>query len=185
MLFASSSVIVSKITKFSISTITIISIVFFDINLFKNIDTSCDYRGWNYIKTTITLLEIVTSKNDYLNTKFDVTLIDKIFWQKQNFDVFIRIMTTSLIVRDLSINQYQIVDYVIVLMYFIDEKNDKSTKIMIRWKIYLINNFKINMFINNDIIDSKRWNINLNKKKIFIENCEMIVSIDIQRRFVD
>ena len=85
----------------------------------------------------------------------------------------------------MSTNQHQIVDYVIVFMYFIDEKNDKSTKIMIRRKIYLINNFKINIFINNDVIDSKRWNINLNKKQIFIENCEIVVSIDIQRRLIN
>ena len=70
-------------------------------------------------------------------------------------------------------------------MYFIDEKNDKSTKIMIRRKVYLINNFKINMLINNDVIDSKRWNINLNKKETLIESCEIIITIDIQRRFVN
>ena len=93
-----------KITKITSIVVTIISIVFFDVNLFKNIDTSYDYRDWNYIKTTIMLSKIATSKSDYLNTKFDVILIDKIFWQKQNFDVFVRIMTTLLIVRDLSIN---------------------------------------------------------------------------------
>ena len=149
------SIVVNSIIINSI-VVTIILIVFFDINSFKNIDTSCDYRDWNYVKITIALSKIATSKSDYLNTKFDVILIDKIFWQKQNFDVFVRIMTTLLIVRDLSTNQYQIVDYVIVLMYFINEKNDKSTKIMIRWEMHLINNFKINMLINNDIIDSKR-----------------------------
>ena len=174
-----------KITKITSIVVTIISIVFFNVNSFKNINTSCDYRDWNYVKTTITLSKIATSKSDYLNTKFNVTLIDKIFWQRQNFDVFVRIMITSLIVRDLSTNQYQIIDYVIVFMYFIDEKIDKSTRIMIRREMHLINNFKINMLINNDVMNSQRWNINLNKKQIFIKNCEIVVLIDIQRRSID
>ena len=88
------------------SVVTIISIVIFNIDSFKNIDIDCDYRDWNYIKTRITLSKIVTSKNNCLNTKFDVILIDKIFWQKQNSSVFVRIIITSLIIRDLNTNQH-------------------------------------------------------------------------------
>ena len=81
------------------SVVTIISIVIFDVNLSKNVDIDYNYRDWNYIKTKITLSKIVTSKNNYLNTRFDVILIDKIFWQKQNSNVFVRIKITSLIIR--------------------------------------------------------------------------------------
>ena len=161
--FIIKTIIITSIVDNSI-VVAIILIVIFNVNSFKNIDIDCDYRDWNYVKTIIVLSKIVASKNNCLNTRFDVILIDQIFWQKQNLDVFVRTIITSLIVRDLRINQYQIIDYIIVLMYFINEKNEKSIKIMIRREMYLINNFKINIFINNNVIDLKRWNINLNKK---------------------
>ena len=86
--------------------VTIISIVAFNVDSFKNIDTKYDYRDWNYVKTIVVFSKIVTSKNDCLNTKFDMILINKIFWQQQNFDVFVRTMITLLIVQDLKTNQY-------------------------------------------------------------------------------
>ena len=177
-------IIITSIVDNSI-VVAIISIIVFDIDSFKNVNIDYDYHNWNYDKTIVVLSKIIAWKNDCLNTKFDVILIDRIFWQKQNLNVFVRTMITSLIVRDLRTNQYQIVDYIIVFMYFIDEKNEKSTKIMIRREMHLINNLKINIFIDNNVIDSKRWNINLNKKQIFVENCEIVVSINIQRRSID
>ena len=66
------------------------------------------------------------------------------------------IMITSLIVREIVIDQHQTSVYVIASMYFLDQKNNKIVKTMIRREIYSMNNFKVNMLINNDVIDFEK-----------------------------
>ena len=44
-------------------------------------------------------------------------------------------------------------------------------------KIHLIDNFKIYMLIENDIVDSKQIMLDVNKNKVFINNCEVIINI--------
>ena len=44
----------------------------------------------------------------------------------------------------------------------------------------MIDNFKINMLLNNDVIESKKIDVNIFKKTIYIENCEIIVNLKIR-----
>ena len=53
---------------------------------------------------------------------------------------------------------------------------------MIRREIHLMNNLKINMLIDNNVIDFEKWNIDNKHSKITIDNCDVIISIDIRRR---
>ena len=91
-------------------------------------------------------------------------------------------MITFFTMRDLNISQHQNLNYVIVLMYFVDVKNDNSIKIFICREIHLINNFKINMFIDNDVIVSKSVVFNLIKKQVFIDNCNVIIIFNVRLR---
>ena len=68
--------------------------------------------------------------------------------------------------------------YAIYIIHF--KKNDKSITLMFRREIYLINNFKTNMFINNDIINSKNIIINSIKKQTFINNINVIILIKVK-----
>ena len=65
-------------------------------------------------------------------------------------------MTTFFTVREIITDQHQTFEYVIVSMYFFDQKNDKIVKIMIRREIHLMNNLKINMLIDNDVTDFEK-----------------------------
>ena len=69
-----------------------------------------------------------------------------------------------------------------MLIYFVDVKDDNFIKIFIRREIYLIDNFKINIFIENDIIVSKEIVLNLIKKQILINNCEITIVFDVCSR---
>ena len=51
--------------------------------------------------------------------------------------------------------------------------------------MHLINDLKINMLINNDILDSEKFIIDLEKEKTYIDSCDIIVFIKIQRRSND
>ena len=60
------------------------------------------------------------------------------------------------------------------------KKNDKSITSIFRREIHLMNNFKTNMLINNDIIESKNIIINSIKKQAFIINIDVTISIKIK-----
>ena len=59
-------------------------------------------------------------------------------------------------------------------------KNDKSVVSMLRREIHLIDNFKINMLIDNDVLDSENVVINSIKRQIFIINTETTIFVNIR-----
>ena len=93
-------------------------------------------------------------------------------------------MTPSITVRNLSINKYSTDKYVIVSMFFFEKnKNDIVVKTKIIRKIYLINNFKANMLIENDVLKFEKFNIITLTFSIYIDNCKITISIFIKHRF--
>ena len=112
----------------------------------------------------------------------EIILIDESFFRRQSFDVFIRKMITFLTIRDFDTNQHEIANYAIYFIYFEKIKNDISFKIIIRREIHLISHFKINMLINNDVICFENIVIDSTNIKIYIDSCDVIVSIKIRFR---
>jgi hypothetical protein len=51
---------------------------------------------------------------------------------------------------------------------------------MITREIHLIDNLKINMFIENDFMKSKKIDINMTKKIVYIDNCDVIVILNVK-----
>ena len=90
-------------------------------------------------------------------------------------------MIVFFIVRDLDINKHQIRKYALIFIY-IKGKNEKEKTIRACFhkEIHIIDDLKINMLIDNDIMKSKNINVSLNKRIAYIENCKMIVSIKIK-----
>ena len=90
-------------------------------------------------------------------------------------------MIFSISIRDVKTKKYQFNEYVIVFIYIFDhDKNENVVKIMIIKKIHLIDNFKINMFFEIDLIKSKKIDINILNKTIYIDNCDVIASLKIK-----
>ena len=68
-------------------------------------------------------------------------------------------------IRELNINKYQNVEYIILLIYMIDKNNiDKNVRTCFRRETHVVDNLKINIFIENDIIDVENFFINFQKK---------------------
>ena len=87
-------------------------------------------------------------------------------------------MIISIAVRDLSSIKHQIDKYALITMQFKEKNNiHKIVQAAIIRKIYLIENFKINLLINNDIFDSKLIDILASANSTYIENCEIIIFI--------
>lgn len=87
-------------------------------------------------------------------------------------------MTFSLRVREVNFIKHEIEEYIIVSMYLsrINEQSNKVLTLIIK-KLHLVDDFKVKMFIENDILESKVIVINVIKRFVYINNCNVKVNI--------
>lgn len=84
-------------------------------------------------------------------------------------------------VRDLRINKHFTNRYVIVSMYFFNKnKNENIVKTFITREIHLIDDLKTNVFIENDILSSKKFDIFVFTLSIYIGTCDVIILISVK-----
>ena len=117
-----------------------------------------------------------------LNIDAELTIIDRSFLKKQTFNIHIRIITTSLIIRDLKIIKHKINEYVIIFIYIYDKNNviDERIRTCFIRKIHIINNLKINILIKNNINDSKDIIVFIKNHIAHINSCDVTVSLKVK-----
>lgn len=130
-----------------------------------------------------------TKDNDFtticVKTEIDITFANVILFNFAIKDVLIKIMITSITVRDLNIKKHFIDKYVNVFMYFAKKnENDNVVKAKITRKVHLINDLKTNMFIENNVLNLKIIDIFTSTFSVYIESYDVIVSIFIKNRFI-
>ena len=119
-----------------------------------------------------------------INNKINISLINEIFYRQQNSNIAIRKMIFFITIRELNTIQHENSDYVILFIYFSDNKDDSSIKTLIERKIHFVKNLKINMLINNNIIVFENIVFDVKKKLVNIDNCDIIVLMKIRFRVV-
>ena len=61
-----------------------------------------------------------------------------------------------------------------------DTKNDQKITSLFKREIHFVDNLKINMFLNNDIIEFENFAIDMIKKHAIIDNIDIIISLKIR-----
>ena len=91
-------------------------------------------------------------------------------------------MITSLIVYDLKIIKHKNDEYIIILIYVYDKDNiiEKLIRTCFIKEIHIINDFKIKIFIENNINKFENISISLKNKTTHINNCKMIILLKIK-----
>jgi len=85
--------------------------------------------------------------------------------------------------REIEIDKYFTNNYLVLNIYIKSYLKEKSVVIYIRQKIYVVNYLKIKMLLEINIIIFKRIIVNLNSKKLTINNCrELIVNLEVTTR---
>ena len=121
--------------------------------------------------------------SECIDTNAEITLTDFKYFTSNFKDVFIRIMITFIIIRSLDVQKHIINKYVIASIYFSNTNDkDRAVKTLIIKKIHLVNNFKANILIENDILNSKFIDVLTFKSSTYIKNCDVIISIRMQIR---
>ena len=153
----------------------------FIVDLDSDLSIDYDFRDWTHIKVNIILSENVTSRKECLNIEIKFILIDRAFFKKQTSDIFIWIMIVFLIVRGLDINKHQINEYALIFIYIKSkDENGKTTRTCFRKEVHIVNDLKINMLIDNDVMKLKNINVSSSKRIAYIENCKIIISVKIK-----
>lgn len=90
----------------------------------------------------------------------------------------IKSMTSLIFVRDIDNIIHQLIKYILVTFYVNETLSSfKSVVISIIREVYLVNNLKINMLIDIDILVSERMILNMNLITLFIKSCKNLTII--------
>ena len=101
-------------------------------------------------------------------------MIDAIFIIKILFEYSIHKTSSLILIRDINDVQ-KFKEFVLIIIYINDVINDDnkinlSIIITITRQIYFINDLKIKIFVNNNIITSKKILLNFDRQKIRVDN---------------
>lgn len=155
-----------------------ISLINFNVDLNENINTEYKFKDWQYVIAQIYLLSENKLNFNCVDFEAKITLIDDVFFKKKITNVFIKIMITSISVRKLKTIEHITNKYALLFMYFLKINSiDVLIKAKIIRKIYLINELKTNLFLNNDIFYFEKNNIFNSTRITHIDNCDVIISI--------
>ena len=150
----------------------------------KNIDIDYEFKDYQYAFAKISLIENENSTSVCADIEAEITFVDTMFFNTTAKNISIRTMITSITVRELNTTKHFIDKYVIVFMYFSEKNNnDELVRAKITRKVHLIDNLKANMLIENDVLRSKKFDIFTFTSTVYIESCEIIISIFIKNRF--
>ena len=172
-----------SINQLDKSTIQVakLTIVSFKIDSNKNIEIEYKFRNWQYVIAQLSLTEDASNTSKCIDSEVEITLANTQFFKAQikNF-VSIRIMIILITVRSLEANRHSSDKYVIVSMYFKSKNvHENAMRAMITREVHLIDELKINILIDNDILDSKLFDISMFNKSTYIESCDVTISITI------
>ena len=107
----------------------------------------------------------------YVDNKYIISLINKKFLKTQVSKAEIRFINIIIKIRKIKPIKYNVNEYVILQIYFAGE----NKIILIKKKLYLINDLRINIFIENNIIVSEKIVVDLIKFKIIFGEYKNII----------
>ncbi len=117
-----------------------------------------------------------------LDIEIEAFLTNKQFVLKRLSTTYIHLMTSFLSIRDIEANVHEIKKYVNFSIY-LSSKNNSIKMIEIHRKMHFVKELKTNMFIENDILESKKFIIDVQEKKTVIRNCQnLIIDVKIHQR---
>lgn len=117
----------------------------------------------------------------YLNIECEIILVDKRWLVIKFSSQKISIMQLSLKVRSISAFKFKFDKFALIVLYILGfyQKNSEVYT-SIKYKLYLVENLKTNMLIDNNVFDSKSFLINFTNASAYI--LEYRINIEITTR---
>ena len=142
-------------------------VIQFDVT-FDN-QSKLKFRFWRYIIITIIIDEIDNFNEICVDNEYDVSLINRLFLTKKIFiyQKFVKQKSNVIKIRDIDDVIFNTKNYLSLIFRMSKLTSNKTTFAIICFTryIYIVDNLKTKMLLNNDIFESKQIILNLNKKK--------------------
>ena len=139
-----------------------------------------DFKFWRYAKLKININSF--KSNDLIiictNSDCELFLIDRqcLIAQRSNYVVHVLRKSEILKINDINAVFLVINEYISLNFVISDELNDKSAKVSFIKHLYIVNDFKINILLSNDILESKDMSVHVDKEKLFVDSCDNFVA---------
>ena len=114
-----------------------------------------------------------------INFNCEIFLIDRDFLTREisNYKKHVKTKNKAIKIRDIENTNFSIVKYLLIDFRISSTAIDDNSIIVTFIKhLYIVNNLKIKLLINNDILKSKQIVLNIIKKKTTINNCKNITT---------
>ena len=148
--------------------------------IFKNFTLELDFKFWRYVKLKINInskkfVELIIVCFDF---DCEFFMIDKqsLIFQRSNYQKHVLRKSKSLKINDINSSSLFINEYITINFVIFNEIDETSIKVCFTRYVHIINNLKINIFLNNDIFDSKNIVIHVDKQKIIVDNCDYFIA---------
>ena len=147
------------------------------------------FREYQYEKISIRLKSNKNIVDVCVNFDNFMIINERKFLIQQLSNAIIQKLTFFVLMRKIKNKIIKFDEFVKIKMFFDDILNNKFTNIfqsvieVINVKIYMINDFVVNLLLNNDVIYSQSIKINSKKHRLIINKCENFrVSLNVRNR---
>ena len=96
--------------------------------------------------------------------------------QRSNYVVHVLRKSKFLKINEINAVFLFINEYISLNFVIFNNLNDKAVKICFIKHFYIVNNFKINILLNNNIFELKNMFVHVDKKNFFVDNCDNFVA---------
>lgn len=155
----------------------------------EGIGSGLAFCGWSYAAVAITLVPtMIPSADDpahscCLDTGCGVTLVDKSWLLKQLPEVILSTIATLLRIRGIGATQHESNEFVCTPIYFLGKDvRQQQVYASINRELHLVDGWKANVLIGNDIVGPEAIAINVNTKTKCISSCNVTIAIAVKQR---
>ena len=149
---------------------------------FINVDFNYNFRLWNYVQ-----ISICHKLNDEVYKKcvdidINISLIDRQFLNTLSHDDIYRIFI-SMKIREINAREHNNFEW-FELNFYIDDKFVDDIKVIVYFKkkVHIVNDFRVKLFINNDIFEFESISIYLRRRVFIINNYKITTFVFIKAR---
>ncbi len=142
------------------------------------------FRDWQYITVKVCWSLNESEEDIILDIECIMTIVNHKFIEFIASNTSIQKMTSLISVQDIKNKIHHFNDFVMLITYIHEFlSDDRLTTTCFRWKIHLINDFRIKILLEIDIMITEKMQLDLNKKIFRINSCqEFTVNIFILTR---
>ena len=161
----------------------VLSIVESTTTLSKQIDYV--FRFWWYVIVQINHTTNDIAKDICVDTNYIMSLVDRNYFRRvlSNYDARIRMTVQNIQVRKIDIKLHDISKYIELNFYIVDNRqNDFKIVVHFEREVHLVNDLKINIFVDMNILTFEFMILDLKHRLLTIVNCNMTISLSMTFR---